>query len=1333
MRNRTAVKPTILRPTTGHDPERRGVAKTKINNNARQHPRLMYPVSSSEEELTPPRERRNFIDLTREEKIQDDMEGWDIEEDLIDRMLNWGGTRTTSNRRIKSKPHRRIENRGHFTTTTTKRKRQRRISEYTDHKAPRSASRKATHGPRLSITDACDVFRTRTNRSPPPFMKIAKRQTQRIRNFGRRRAPNRILFSFADEEDQQDVFTVIEEWENGTITEGIEKRAWFKPNQSSTRSQPRAVFQRRSQERPRKTTIKRAPLVPLQEENTLTAGDGTLVNKLVWPEAPIVAMTDGSKPCEHVIQNKATCFTRPAKRMARSPIPAWIPRRQPPFRRTNDIATWLRKTMDANQPPHHDQGFPDNENEPFSTPRMPRPKHRMRKARRPVRRDVNKFEKKFLRPVQAHGEAHKSLQLSLDDIWFPNDSTSLTFGVVAIPEGMYLDSTTLVGKRLIAMAVETKSAVETENNLWNHRARHVYLETDVACDKLATSLDRILDFIDDLRVPNVDEHTARKVHHEVLAFAEFVVEYLKGLSTAELNDIQTFGSKLLRLTEIAMNRLDGSVLTRPLDLNDQCTLLALSLYQSLSVACYQLCTLISHDISLLGADQVMSELGQRLIQYLLNGGFEPVQETIRKVRARTSRDEGLECDSILLDIWNTLYHVFTNVIEGLHQSIPSFWTLLKSALDVEGNLDGCVSDRAWYAIMNVSAITVFDVDGIVRLPTDRSDVRKSSTVWTIVEALVNPYLQSYSTTQHHRLDAYIRTLFGRCHTLIAQWGWTGGAKTILNIFYTFFTDRRFDNLKTEAFCGFPKFFQSDIPHQIQTVDSSFVIFLKLVASYITQQQIRLSLGNTDMSRREILTAAKDLDRFVNRVTPLRTYQSTFAPLDYIALQNQYSLLLTLYAVAPERSRPFLERIKDVIDIEMAPAPAQVICMETWGLLFQLQLKKSEDLTSVIEWFRFMFRHAMKEYQSAVRPSNNEDSAMTFQQTKSKVRALESIVLKGLQVLGDVSPLAAEAVGSLVEGRTCGVRTNIDITVLSVRSFHLLSPAVTQAVLNVLKNFFVVFNKEDTPRTGPSNVHIEQDSQDYGDISFVEEFVAAQDEATSFPTGVIVSNICNELYQVIANLFTNPKPPSDELSSIIDTWILGVSLLVRYHQQEWPTFLQYGGEWERLRSTRSKTSRVWCPYVLTKLLQANPNAYFQGQDKFISAWFESIIEPDLKQQHSLTTLLLNIDDKNIALLSSLFTRNSEGVYEVTGDALFEARPGLIVRNSPSSRISDVDALANIGKDFEKLLGEGDHAAISICKQRYLDYLHHMLSNMKSIYLVSLSVTLLMPGNERNGLR
>jgi len=48
--------------------------------------------------------------------------------------------------------------------------------------------------------------------------------------------------------------------------------------------------------------------------------------------------------------------------------------------------------------------------------------------------------------------------------------------------------------------------------------------------------------------------------------------------------------------------------------------------------------------------------------------------------------------------------------------------------------------------------------------------------------------------------------------------------------------------------------------------------------------------------------------------------------------------------------------------------------------------------------------------------------------------------------------------------------------------------------------------------------------------------------------------------------------------------------------------------------------------------------------------------------------------------------------------------------------NLDALANMGKHFEQLVKAKDNASIAACKQRYLDYLHRMLSSMKSIYFV-----------------
>ena len=233
---------------------------------------------------------------------------------------------------------------------------------------------------------------------------------------------------------------------------------------------------------------------------------------------------------------------------------------------------------------------------------------------------------------------------------------------------------------------------------------------------------------------------------------------------------------------------------------------------------------------------------------------------------------------------------------------------------------------------------------------------------------------------------------------------------------------------------------------------------------------------------------------------------------------------------------------------------------------------------------------------------------------------------------------------------------LDVTSLLVKSSHRLPQVVMNAFLASLNAFFTCVDKS-TPAPTQSLVALDQDSQDYGDATFMEEFVAGQ-ETPAF--AINISNISTHLYQVIANIFASAGLATDNLAPIIDTWILGVSVLVRHRQQDWLTFLQYGGEWERLRSTNSRISRTWSPYILSKILSADPNAYFQAQDHFISAWFESIIEPDLTRQHTFTALLLNIDDKNTILVNSVFGRNSAGVYEISSDALFEARPALIVR-------------------------------------------------------------------------
>jgi len=274
----------------------------------------------------------------------------------------------------------------------------------------------------------------------------------------------------------------------------------------------------------------------------------------------------------------------------------------------------------------------------------------------------------------------------------------------------------------------------------------------------------------------------------------------------------------------------------------------------------------------------------------------------------------------------------------------------------------------------------------------------------------------------------------------------------------------------------------------------------------------------------------------------------------------------------------------------------------------------------------------------------------------------------------------------------------------------------RALLGVVNIFFSAVESTESDVTIVAPPALDQDSQDYGDASFVEAFFAACETSSSFPVGVIISSISGHLFKEISNAFATPKPAHDNLKGIIDSWILGISTLVRHHQLNWTTFMKYGGEWERLRSANTRTSRAWCPYILSKILSADSKAYFEGEDHFISAWFESIIEPDLARQHALTELLFNIDNGDAILPKSLFTKNAAGKYEITNEALFESRPNLIIRIFTYFTDLKVDTLANAGKHFEKLLREGDHAAISICKQRYLDYLHRMLLSMKTIYLV-----------------
>ena len=1003
VRAKPPPKGNIPRPAThNQDQDRRGVAKTKVSHTANKPTQFVFQASSSseDEQVQQEREKRNFVDLTREETIQNDVEGWDIEEDLIDRMLGWGGRTNNRSHKTASRSKR---SKTKAPSLQQKRKRQRRINEFTVPTIPKSKTSVKKKSLKLSIVDACDVLSAQGGQSPPQFMKIARRQSNTVKNFGRRKAPNRERFSFAEEDDQEDVNTVIDEWESGTIAEGLDRRPWREPPRQQS------VFAR--------SNVKRTPLAPLPEENmSYPENSKKPVDRFLRPGAPIIAIIDGARSRGRVVQRNATRPTGQIEgitkvRKARVSASARSRPRHP-----NDIVTSLRTAAERSQAHLEEDSGEYLDSMDISTPPNMTSLPRLRKPNNPNRRDVHKARHRISRISISDTNTSKGQQLSLDDVWFSNNSSSLTFGVLPIPEGTYLNQNTFIGRGLLSMALKTEVAAQDDSNLWRNVESHADFDVEQACERVGTDLDLMLSSIGRLRLSDSEHTDISRAHDQILKHAEFIISSLAGLRPTQSPEIQLFGSKILRLTATAMDYLDGTILSDNIDLSDRSSLLALAVLQTLLVGCYQLYLLTSRDVSMLEADEVICNLSRRLLQYLLRGGLDFLQQNIRKIRANSTNTNRQECDSVLLDVWSTLYLLLERKDEMQVSKVPTFWTLVETELGVKEVREGEILDLAWNVIFNISAITTIDADGIARAPSQRINKISAITIWNIVEAIIAPCLKTYPAAQHYRYDAYVRILFARCFTLISSWGWCFGVKSILTIMYALFTERRFDNLKTEGFGGFPKFFQSSSPLEIQTTDSTFVIFLKLLASYIAQQQSHLR-GTSKTDRRQFLAASKDLDRFVNRITPLRTYQSEFSPLDYIALQNHYCLLLTLYWVAPGRSRPSIERIRDVIDIEKAPAPAQVICLETWSILMDFQLKKEEDITSSIQWFMVIFRHALKDYQILSRPANIAAESGEGVPAKSKIRALESILLKALKSLENVLPLAGQQAGQLVDGKS----------------------------------------------------------------------------------------------------------------------------------------------------------------------------------------------------------------------------------------------------------------------------------------------------------------------------
>src|SRR5579859_6401445 len=688
------------------DQDKKGVAKTKVNQNSSKPKPVSFPAdSSSEEERVPDaRHKRNFIDLTREETIQNDVEGWDIEEDLIDRMLNWGGR--TNNRASMVKSQRR-KSRTKAIDSRQKRKRQRRISEFTVPTTSKLKQTTKTKKTKLSIVDACDIFSVHEGQSPPQFMKIARRQSRTVKNFGRRKAPNRSRFSFTEGEDQEDVNTIIDEWENGTIADGLERRLWTKPAR-------RRVLKTQK-------NVKRTPLAPLPEESTTTVENTTqLVGRFLRPGAPIIAIVDGMKSRGRVEQRNAIYPTGEIEGVTSKRKPLVPPKTYSRPRRPDDIANWLRISAahtETTPLDEEDSGQSHGSMDISTPPPESRPRARIRKPPHPRRRDINKFGHRFSRTKVTDKILSKEQQLSLEDVWLPNDSSSLTFDVLSIPEGTYLNSDTFIGRGLLSLALKTEAAPQDDVNLWRTVQSAGTIDVQSACERMGTDLDPIISALSRLDALSGGYTEANAIRRQILAYSEFIISSLLSIPHTGSDDIQIFGSRFLRLAETTLDHLHGTILPGTPDLTSQYDLNALMVLQTLLVGCYQLCILTSSNISILAADQMMSKLSQRLLQYLLAGGLDALQQIVRKIRTKNANNNRTECGSILIDIWSTLYQILERKNDMSLSGMPTLWALLKTELNLHWAKDVTFLEKAWYTITNLSAITTINADGTAQTPS----------------------------------------------------------------------------------------------------------------------------------------------------------------------------------------------------------------------------------------------------------------------------------------------------------------------------------------------------------------------------------------------------------------------------------------------------------------------------------------------------------------------------------------------------------------------------------------------------------------------------------------
>ncbi|KXT07456.1 hypothetical protein AC578_553 [Pseudocercospora eumusae] len=673
------------------------------------------------------------------------------------------------------------------------------------------------------------------------------------------------------------------------------------------------------------------------------------------------------------------------------------------------------------------------------------------------------------------------------------------------------------------------------------------------------------------------------------------------------------------------------------------------------------------------ASDVLSNTASSLSKNCIADQFEQLRKDYEICRDGALLEEGIPGSAWAL----SSLVILINSLRTLG-SDANFWLVISAAFASNIQEYSAVNDfeRQWHCLFTI--LPALDIDS--RGVPQHSARGRSSEAWTIPKACILRTFELYGTSSRIRgftVNDYIRTLLSRCCCLVEKWHWWR-SEPILNTIFDFFSSRSLGFLHNEESRGPLKFLEELSSQPLLEVlpsDRSFHIFVKLLIKSFLQMR-----DNHVYDGRKIAGLAW---RFIP--SHGRTYNKDMdlKQSDLDALQNHHDLLVALYYALPRVHRPKADLLRDLVDHTESHRKACDVNVRAWANLTAFQASISESLDTMqplSEWFQALVRAAVNQYRLAKSEAEHE-----FEEARKEGSTSDEVRLQAV-IASNQRPIAATLVNALA-GLKRALQSARDVS--SVRYLvkttqfwtvlNLFDPSqrrLLNAMLEAVQVMDTALEMDEKLSPTVESQTLSEDSQEFGDISALQEFAAHDSTTPSSLLEAVADTLVMPVGQFVSNVFGADSAPDESLlQRVISVWVSIANRLVKSSVKDWSAFLdEYSPQsWAQMRNTSQW--RKYTPYFMARVVQ-QPS--FPGDEsvagKVLIAWILSLVEREasLKFQHTLTAALLN-HCKGERLLQNLpFAEDRAGQFNITLSELRQRRLALLSSLLSNMRESLVDA-------------------------------------------------------------